>query len=223
MKPWRITFTGIEASCELSTLLTLARSDSRVEFGILYSLERAGRGRYPNFEWINTGAKWLNERGVSLALHVCGGAVKRFLQDGVLPGISIAYFDRVQLNGTLNADRDLLTWRINLLGRSVITQLDANPGLFANTPAHQLLFDASGGRGVAREAWPAPVAGRECGYAGGLSAQNLPDELLRISQAAGTAPYWVDMETGLRDAQDAFSLPLTQAALCAIKRTEAQL
>jgi hypothetical protein len=240
-KPWRITFTGIDESCPIADLFALLDAGcSRIELGILYSDTRAGAGRYPGASWIRQTARRIHSvygRG-HVALHVCGSAVRRLLRGEALhPDLSvIGGFERIQLNGRFT-DEEVGAFRKfvwNLNGGRVITQFDSNPSLHTATGTvyerlcsdgiarhtHQVLFDASGGRGVVREEWPAHLGGWACGYAGGLGPDNLRDELPRIAAAAGAFPYWIDMESKLRDGVDQFSLVLAHRALDAVLAAE---
>lgn len=78
---------------------------------------------------------------------------------------------------------------------------------------HAVLFDSSGGNGVECKAWPSPISGVSCGYAGGLGPDHLAEELPRICAAANTRPYWVDMQGKLRTSEDAFDLNLAESCL----------
>jgi phosphoribosylanthranilate isomerase len=62
------------------------------------------------------------------------------------------------------------------------------------------LFDLSGGAGVLPENWP--VANGYCGYAGGLSPENVQGQLELIEQVAGDGPIWIDVETHVRSEDD---------------------
>ena len=59
------------------------------------------------------------------------------------------------------------------------------------------LFDVSHGRGVAPSEWPEPMPGLPCGYAGGLSPENVAGHLERIQDVAQDGA-WIDAETWLR-------------------------
>ena len=82
----------------------------------------------------------------------------------------------------------------------VCEQNGANRGFVDVAP----LFDASGGAGVLPEKWPTPFLFREGttyafhGYAGGLSPDNLWEQLPKIHEAAHGADYWIDVETHVR-------------------------
>ena len=75
------------------------------------------------------------------------------------------------------------------------------------------LFDASGGRGLEPLEWPKHLQDWTCGYAGGLGPGNLRRELPRIAAAAGPFPYWIDMESKLRDDEDRFWIGLARLAM----------
>lgn len=94
--------------------------------------------------------------------------------------------------------------------KEIVTRLDRN--------FIELLPDASGGRGVLADEWLPQFVGRYAralpmGYAGGLSPDNLPQHLPRILDAVVSpeahiidAPFWIDMESSLRDVSDQFDL-----------------
>ena len=79
------------------------------------------------------------------------------------------------------------------------------------------LFDLSGGAGQLPQAWPrADVA--YSGYAGGLSPENVIEQLKKIEEAAWGHRIWVDVETHVRSADDqTFDLDKVRAFLEAVK------
>lgn len=224
-KPFRITFTGIDETCSLDDLFALLESDPRIELGILYSDTRAGAGRYPNPKWINgTAARIGGAFGQGrVALHVCGRAVRRLLSGYSLHADLCLLWDfqRIQLNGRFGPE-DVDSLRAFIGVGPKITQFDSNPDLHGRvrSPYHQVLFDASGGRGLERSEWPQHLGDWTCGYAGGLGPDNLQRELPRIAAAAGNFSYWIDMESKLRDAEDRFSITLARRALEAVLASE---
>lgn len=222
---WRITFTGIDERCDLATLTALAETENRLEFGILYGGTSTHPHRYPGVRWINKSVPALKKAGVHLALHVCGTEVDRLLQIGELAELPVwSRFDRIQLNRQFDpAMQSGLKRHIEqALPPFYITQFDLNPTLHHSGlgTAHQVLFDASAGRGVLRSNWPAPLPSVRCGYAGGLSPENLPEVLPAIQAAAGNRHYWIDMESGVRDPEDYFSVARARHALAAIHTVE---
>lgn len=231
-KPFRITFTGIDETCNLDELFALLNVDPRIELGVLYSDTRAGAGRYPNPAWIcGTAARVHGAFGPGrVALHVCGRAVRKLLSGYSLHAdLSLLWdFQRIQLNGRFGLeDAAALSGFVREgptdLGFATITQFDSNPTLHREiwrTGQHQVLFDASGGRGLERPEWPKHLGNWTCGYAGGLGRDNLRRELPRIAAAAGSNPYWIDMESKLRDEEDRFSIALAREALDAVLAAE---
>jgi hypothetical protein len=78
---------------------------------------------------------------------------------------------------------------------------------------HQILMDASGGRGISPEVWPRPIAGVLCGYAGGLGPETILAELERISDVVGDGVIWIDMEGRVRDETDRLDLERVESVL----------
>lgn len=209
------TLTGVDDYTPIGELFQLAKIYPFVEWGVLYSETEVGQGRYPSMEYIgelcNRIAKQdpLESTRPRFAMHVCGRAVKKLMR-GELPFVQ--HFDRIQVNFnsrqyTEGEKRALFTY---LPGKTIITQHNENNtelvDLFASHANHAILFDASGGRGLTPDAWPARIANIACGYAGGLSLDNLHEELPRIAAACGGRPDWIDMESSLRNARDMFDL-----------------
>lgn len=233
-RPFRITFTGIDETCSLDDLFAVLESDPRIELGMLYSETRAGAGRYPTPKWINgTAARIGGAFGPGrVALHVCGRAVRRLLSGYSLHADLCLLWDfqRIQLNGRFEVADSVALSRFVREGPtdpgfSTITQFDRNTTLHREiwrTGQHQVLFDASGGRGLERSEWPSHLGEWTCGYAGGLGPDNLRRELPRIAAAAGTFPYWIDMESKLRDEEDRFSFALARRTLEAVLAAESE-
>lgn len=233
VRPWRITFTGADPSCTRAELFALLHADSRIELALLYSETKAGSGRYPPARWIaETAAEIERAYGFGrVALHICGRAVRKLLRGERLdPDLgSLWRFERIQLNGHFDVEdggrlRQLLG---EYAGWKIITQVDSNPSLhdLIRRPGHQVLFDASGGRGIERANWPRHFGDWICGYAGGLGPDNIATQLPLIAAAADGAldGYWIDMETKLRDDNDHFSIGLARLALDAVVTAERRL
>jgi len=224
MGPSTITFTGADPSCSRVELFSLLEADPRVELGFLYSVSREGIGRYPPFAWIKETVRDIESvyGGGRVALHVCGRARSDLLQGKKL-AVPIWSFRRLQLNGMFLGEQigELRRFIGEGDAFSCITQFDSNQELHdtVRRPGHQVLFDASGGRGVLREEWPKALPDHICGYAGGLGYRNLRTELPRIAAVAGPK-YWVDMEGSLRDEDDRFSVARARLALEAILDVE---
>jgi hypothetical protein len=64
------------------------------------------------------------------------------------------------------------------------------------------LFDMSHGAGVLPKEWLVPVDGVRCGYAGGLSPENVVEQIKLIESKVGDYELWIDMETQIRSNAD---------------------
>ena len=186
-------------------------------------VRRPDKPRFPSFGWM---LELLGEAepGSHLALscHLCGQAARDFLEGGFL-GRSQPIntrFRRCQVNthGVLHdfhARRLRETVRrMTVNGQQAIFQYDtvnAN-AMLACVGRHihdeyegsdlsiAALYDLSHGRGVLPEGWSHPLARTAipCGFAGGLSPENVAGQIERIMQVMGEAPFWIDAETHLR-------------------------
>lgn len=218
MKITRVTFTGADDATPVSELLTLGRSCPFVEWGLLMSIDRRGKPRYPSNEWLKT---LLEDDGQTplLSAHLCGHLARGLVLDQVLRLDHTYRFSRVQINlpqnlmGHINLQK-LADVRLMTQGRpQFILQYrgtESEQQLVAQMPpygrkAFAVLFDKSGGLGISPEVWPSPLPNVFCGYAGGLGPFNLAEELTKIASVAGDAEIWIDMETRIRT-HDKFDL-----------------
>ncbi len=218
----RCTLTGVEPDTDLDALCALGDAFPFAEFGVLFSFSRAGHGRYPSIRWIRTLARSIERTGDSgrWALHLCGSAVDDYLAFN--PGVHqvTSAFGRVQLNlkSSIGTDKRIRAAIHASPGQILITQHNATNSslayLLCDEPTHWSLCDSSGGRGQEPLSWPAPiVSGKPFGYAGGIGPPNLERHLSTIQSVVGGLPYWVDMESKLRDADDRFDLTAAQRCL----------
>lgn len=74
------------------------------------------------------------------------------------------------------------------------------------------LYDSSGGHGKTTPVW-LPPKGKYCGYAGGLTPENLEVEIPKIAAVVGNHPIYLDMESGVRDSDDHFDLSRAELIL----------
>jgi phosphoribosylanthranilate isomerase len=196
-----ITFTGADDATDPSDLVALAE-DYPVEFGLLISPGRQGYDpRYPTLETI----EWLiSELPLTFALHLCGGAAREVLAQGRSSHEDLLNrVDRVQIN-TADHGVDLYSigrWAARCNVRAILQAR----GEFPKIAPVDVLFDASGGRGIVPADWPYAVKSTFCGYAGGLRPENVADAVNVIGFRTGQR-YWLDMESGVRDEQNRFSV-----------------
>ena len=172
-----------------------------------------GQGRFVSRSWLLRAAEPLQGR---FALHLCGRQVRTELLGGRLDAV-VTWAARVQVNGILSiADCVALKARLPLQVELVTQHGPVNaPLLGPAVERHAILVDSSGGRGRLPPQWVRPDTPKRVGFAGGLGPHNLHEQLPRIAQAAGWAPFWVDMEASLRDTTDRFDLERARAALAA--------
>lgn len=185
-----ITLTGADERTPLDELIGLA--DSGAEIGILLSLTNKG-SRYPSLEWIGKAAELLQGRA---SIHVCGYAGRTALFQGNLNWL-LGRVRRFQVNGCVLIGELERLCEANP-DSTVITQHKAyNLGLLAcKAKNHAILVDDSGGTGTSPKRWIRPKTEKCVGFAGGLGADNLADELARIGPLLGDG--WIDMESKLR-------------------------
>ncbi len=225
----RVTVTGADNSISPFNMIALAGKYPYAEWGILLSKNNAGCPRYPGKAWLVTMVSTSALCRMRLSAHICGRWVRDLCLGGTellddLGHATLSHFNRMQLNFhavSHSVNLDAMTARLftyQRLGISqFILQLDGvNDGLLQPLRDKGLnvvgLYDLSGGAGVLPEKWKKVTEGY-CGYAGGLSPENVSQELEKIA-AIENYPIWIDAETHLRSDNNArFDLEKVQAFL----------
>lgn len=215
MKIKTVTITGADSQTSIEEMFAISEEFPFVEWGILFSPKRYGTERYPNYNWLNNLCdKWRNNRKVILAAHLCGDFSSQMLvgkMDLVWNSEIANYlrmFDRIQLNFNVTKHpvntQDFITL-LRKHGFKYILQMNKSNAVFCmdiairNINNISFLYDGSGGRGIPPENWSNPIPGYHTGYAGGLSPDNLKEELVKINkQCNSTHKIWIDAETHLR-------------------------
>lgn len=199
------TLTGVDVRTDLSRVIDLAAAHPFLEFGVLLSRTPEDKdARYPTFAEIERIVDGLTGKA-NLALHVCGRAVKEFVSGADdIDALIDAGIGRVQLNFPLPKmpfNVDELDAAISRTRAAVITQhFPANSILAEVIKAenHHVLFDASGGRGIAAADFARPFEGKYTGYAGGMGPENIEAAAAAVVAASGDTPVWIDMENRIR-------------------------
>lgn len=204
------TLTGVDEQTSLIRLEEISKNYN-VEWGVLYTEStspKLGGNRYPSKHWfeknITNFARIREENETKFSLHVCGSAIKRLLnQESSYLLDLISSFDRVQLNLRYKrGDLEKLEALFNNYPKiNFITQHNnANKDLWFLIQAknHNVLFDNSGGRGILDTNWQEPLSEKIYGYAGGLSPDNITEELNKIITVTKNKHFWVDMEGHIR-------------------------
>lgn len=210
----RVTITGADDNTDIHRLFDLSDEFPNIEWGILIYPDKEGKPRYPTEEWRRNLMRW-KPRFVKVAGHLCGSAVSNFFgKNSYEENQNYNVYDRIQLNFRYDKkDPEGKTNRIhNYLFMSdietkVIIQQNVNNAEFIPIlkdrldPSWrpQILFDASGGKGKVMSGIQQPIEGFKCGYAGGISPENvttiLHDLIFRLPKYE---EIWIDMETGVR-------------------------
>lgn len=225
------TLTGVDAQTDLLRIAEMGKLFPFSEWGVLFNPAEVGKDpRYTDLDSVWSTGKFLQKLGVNCAVHLCGRAVRQFVQGDLLTRTLTQPFGRVQLNllakrftvDELSALADRVQ-RENPGQRLILQMNRANAALcqeLAGKEPFEFLFDSSGGRGLERTDWPSlalpdanGLKGAACGFAGGLGPDNISDQFARIQAAAAGRPFWVDMEGKLRNADNAFDLDKAEVVL----------
>jgi len=217
MKLYKATITGASNSTPTSMMQAFTERYPFLEWGILLSEKSITYGslRFPSLEWLDKLYRLPDRKRMSLSGHICGKWVRDICQGrwtilDELPCASM--FERFQLNfhaiihtiDTYDFTEGLKDPR--LTGKQIIFQMDGVNdlilGLAGDIISVAPLFDQSGGAGLLPDKWA--LCDRDfCGYAGGLSPDNITRQLEIIAQVAGSkSNVWVDTETRVRTDDD---------------------
>ncbi len=206
------TFTGIDEQTDLNRILELSEAYPFIEWGVLLSLEEASlvdEKRYMSLPKILETAQFFKANPqINGALHLCGEAAYDFISSQQKLSEYIEPFKRIQLNilyKKIDID-DLKNIMSHHSSKEFITQHNsANEGMLVHLMEidnHSLLFDASMGKGITPTAWPEPIQGKNCGYAGGMGAHNIKKQLEMIEKSFNEdydhKIMWIDMESKVR-------------------------
>ncbi len=243
-----VTVTGADDSVKPSDLAEIAAEYPFVEFGLLFrgtqNREKppiSNRPRFPSFDWLMEMLAVVGPKHrLSLSCHLCGQGVRDFLEGVFLatPQPFNLLFKRIQINThgiphVFNSRHVRETaHRMTLNDQQVIFQYDGvnSDIMLSCVGRHPLddheglniaaLYDLSHGGGVLPETWSHPLAKTAipCGFAGGLSPENVASQIAKIQVVMGDANFWIDAETHLRsDGDKQFDLVKVRSFLEAAK------
>jgi phosphoribosylanthranilate isomerase len=206
-----VSLTGADNAVDVSILEDVAAQYHLFECAILMFPEREGMARNPTKSWRE---KFYQSTVKNRALHLCGSAINLLAQEEIQLMREINQFKRVQINLKLQyATVELVQQLVKVVNKNphieFITQhneVNTNYFPFWNeVENHSYLYDGSLGKGVTPEKWLPPVPKKNTGYAGGLNPDNVVKNLQDILRLSGDKSIWIDMETGIRTA-DQFDL-----------------
>lgn len=208
----RVTITGADSGTSTLALQDLSGEFPFVEWGILISATQEGSYRFPSRPWIDRLVKATDTTPMNLSTHICGRWVRAIMVGEIdwthLPSV-ILPAQRIQIN--THAQQHVSTMGLfesmdKFSSKEFIFQWDGvNNHLTHAAHAYgfrvSALYDMSGGAGILPKSWPKPTPDFPCGYAGGLSPENIKEEVAKID-AVCDKDYWIDMERNVRSFDD---------------------
>ena len=233
MKLEKITCSDMREHNYIDDIIDLGKRYPKSEFAIQAHPSKFS-AYMPRYVWFDTLVHAVRVNDVNLAMHVnaewldliCKGVVpyeiKRMWQmrrDNGRPTIG-----RVQVN--INGGKGKFRFYADKVA-DIIREFPDIEFIFQYTPVQHsrvmrldktgakfsLLYDASGGRGISPESWNAPVLqNHKMGYSGGMSPDNVYENLNRISYVL-PSDYntWIDAEGKLKDPESGkFSTALAE-------------
>ena len=209
------TITGADDSIKPTELIELSKKYPFVEWGILVSKKQMGGNRFPTMLWMKELYNIKQENpNIKLSCHLCGMYVRELSvgNDIAIQELSDIWnmFERIQINfhsiPTENKP-EMIKLLLKYPEKEFIFQYDnVNTDILysANDAGVKCsaLFDLSGGLGLLPAFWPEPLDGIKCGYAGGLSPDNLENQIKLIEEKVKDLKIWIDIETHVRSWDD---------------------
>jgi hypothetical protein len=202
----RVTITGADDSVTAKDLEALSAEFPFVEWGILFSTSRQGGPLFPSETWVRT---LDTVESLRLSAHLCGAVMRHTLEGHpswwLQWGVLAPMFRRVQLNFHAEPQENIDIARLRKFTQhELIYQCDGVNDELVKKIVQEIggvpLFDKSGGAGVLpADGWPQAWPGVYCGYAGGLSPDNVVGQLEAISKVVPADGHiWIDMERRVR-------------------------
>jgi hypothetical protein len=197
----RITLTGLDERVKITDLNY--PNGAHTEYGILLSANTKNRNRYPSISWIYDFVN--SSQGGNFAIHLCGQEAISNALKGDYRGI-LHQVERIQVNGKVSKEQ-LEQFCHIFKSKIIITQHVPYNYELLDLPLsnHALLVDASGGKGILPKGWVDPKTTKPYGFAGGLNSDNLEEQLEKIVPLSNKRT-WIDLESGLRNKEDYFSI-----------------
>lgn len=235
MKLKHVTITGVSRANQVKDCLELSRQFPFVEWGVLLSRGRGeDRPRYPSFyDALDVIDSLVGDHvDVNAAVHLCGSLATDVMENGPFSRILLPFVTdlsvRVQVNLPESTGRNANIDAFEALFKRwpntqfIFQHKHATEGIvrhFATSNRGRFLQDSSGGRGV-EVPWFKPPAPLACdtqlryGFAGGIAPDNIEFKLQQLNELLpGDAAVWIDMESGVRDADDNLSFDAVRKVL----------
>ncbi len=210
----KVTITGADDSVDPYSLVDISAKYPFVEWALLSSRASIGKPRFPSTLWIKELAAL--SAPIKVATHLCGAYVREYLLGDVKFKKEIFQLlclsARIQINThgvphEFNEPLFIDALRNNYTIQHIFQYDDVNTNIInaaiqSKCVNVQALFDLSHGDGILPAHWPDPIAGIRCGYAGGLSPDNVEENIIKIENKTVGKPVWIDMETHVRSNND---------------------
>lgn len=213
-----------------------------LEFGMLYSPQRSDK-RYISLDDVfeisaaAQGCRYPRWKSC-LSLHLCGNAVRDFWNKS-LPAKKLYYMKKIQLNFRLNEtdvieeivhkslealeyygdnfdDECQVIFQANKSKKALVEYLQTCNLSKNDKMKIRLLHDASGGLGKEIQNVQPPFSDYYTGYAGGINPLNAYDICEKVIKASKFTNVYIDMESGIRDDHDEFSLDKCKDVLVSV-------
>lgn len=182
-----------------------------VEWGLLLSQAKPGTPRYPSVQWMQEAAKI----PIRFSGHICDKWMREVCKGkwGIFDELPFwPMFKRFQINFSHEVDRlDIGRFLIGLqepglqVKQQIILQVeDVNhPVVLAASKVTNVapMYDVSSGHGILPQEWPQQVSMNRCGFAGGLSPDNVAGVLEKLESVAPDFA-WIDVESKVRSEDD---------------------
>jgi hypothetical protein len=234
----KVTITGADDSIEPIELAKLSQEFPFVEWGILVSKNNYGTPRFPSLTWLQKlrGLKH-DVKDLKLSCHLCGSFVRDLVKGNdmiiQIMGPMWYIFERVQINFHAiphEHSNQMIGIFSKFANQQFIFQYDGVNDHIVKKAFNEgcnmsALFDKSGGAGILPAQWPQLLEGIPCGYAGGLSPDNVEEQIKIIEGIVGETEIWIDVETHVRSNMDSLFdltkvrkfLEISSCALGAVK------
>lgn len=228
-----ITCSGANEFTDIGGMVALSEKYPLIEWGVQVSGKKCSQGT-PRWDWIQELHQYLQEENtlMNLALHVNADWVENFIRGRwIIPEMQEllemtdaageAFFQRVQLNFKIGREQSpqekILLPRLREYqeDRRFIYSFNPENSSFIHylhrckTKDFDVLYDSSHGEGIPACEWLAPAFSDENilqGYSGGLSPENVAEEVAKIRKVVGDRPFYIDAEGKLKGADKHLSL-----------------
>ena len=192
----RLTFTGIDEKTDLEAMGRLAGAGT--ELAVLVGTPTGHAPRFPKLDRVIEIRETCRRLRLPSAIHLCGPFAQAVNQSRFGETLELCRgFGRVQVNAPANEYRPVYLQDFReALGRPVIVRhrmpyRNSRPWAGGGIA---YLFDRSGRANF--DEWSPPWNETDCGYAGGVTPENIREAVARI----GTFPRdpWIEIEGAVR-------------------------